>query len=142
MQHPHTLDRGVTLVEMMVVLAIAAIIIGIGVASLDTHDAKARSAAFTLKTRLMGAKSTAVKLNQDVQVNFNAAEDAYNATTAGGTLLFSTQLENGIDLNSNSTQVTFTPLGTADDDPDVQLVGLSGRSYTISINNVGRIRLQ
>lgn len=81
-------------------------------------------------------------MNQDVQVNFNAAEDAYNATTAGGTLLFSTQLENGIDLNSNSTQVTFTPLGTADDDPDVQLVGLSGRSYTISINNVGRIRLQ
>ncbi len=141
MQHPHTRHRGVTLVEMMVVLAIAAIIIGIGVAYLDTHDARARSAAYTMKTRLMGAKSMAIKMNEDVHVNFNTVSEAYNATKNDGSLLFSTQLEDGIDLNSNSSTVTFTPLGTAND-ANATLVGLSGRSYTILINSVGRIQLQ
>ena len=141
MQHAHTRHRGVTLVEMMVVLAIAAIIIGIGVAYLDTHDAKARSAAYTMKTRLMGAKSMAIKMNEDVHVNFNTASNAYNATKDDGSLLFSTQLEDGIELNSNSSQVTFTSLGTANG-ADATLVGRSGKSYTLSINNVGRIQLQ
>ncbi|MFW5722659.1 MAG: pilus assembly FimT family protein [Desulfohalobiaceae bacterium] len=139
MQHPHTRNRGVTLVEMMVVLAIAAIIIGIGVAYLDTHDARARSAAYTMKTRLMGAKSTAVKLNENVQVNFDTDNEVYNATS-GGSLLFEVHLDQGVDLSSASS-VTFTPLGMANA-TSIVLKGLTGGNYTISVNTIGRIQLQ
>jgi len=120
----------------------SAVLIGIAVANLNSHDHKLKAAAYNLKTNLMGAKSEAVKRHENIRVRLNTGADSYNATTAGGVLLFSVQLEDGIDMvAANTTAISFTPMGTSNP-RNIQLVGMSGRNFTISVNNVARVTIQ
>lgn len=127
---------GMTLVELMVVIAILSIVLGIAVLNLKSSKFKLKSATYNLRTHLLRAKSEAVKRNASVTVNFDSSTESYNATVSGG-LLFSFQLGDNIDLSTNNTSVSFTPIGTATN----ANIGLSsyGGSCSVRVTSSGRI---
>lgn len=84
MKH-HRYVQGFNLVEVMVVIAILAILLGLGVSGYGTYVAnqKIRSAAEVFKTTLIMARAEAVKLNQRVEIlRTNAVPVAANVESA------------------------------------------------------------
>ena len=66
-----TAEKGFTLVELMVVVAITAIIAGFTVAEINSTSYKLKSAARTLRAKMQKAKLLAVKENCNVYVDFD-----------------------------------------------------------------------
>jgi Tfp pilus assembly protein FimT len=134
-------EWGVTLVEVILVVAIVAIMSGMAISSLTPRDAELKSAAYELSTNLMQARLRAIKQNQDVEVGFDTANERYNATLDdSGDVIYQIQLNAGINLSTNNTTVSFTPLGTASNS-NFQLVGSTGDSYSIDVSNIGNIKV-
>jgi prepilin-type N-terminal cleavage/methylation domain-containing protein len=132
---------GLTLIEMLIVVGIISIMSGIGVTFLNFKGLQLKSAAYELKTALMSARAEAIKRNADVQVQFDAVNDTYNATNDLGTVLFARTLDQRVDLSTNNTSVTFKPLGTATNS-NFQIIATNGASYTVQVNSVGKISLE
>ena len=132
---------GLTLIEMLIVVGIISIMSGIGVTFLNFKGLQLKSAAYELKTALMAARAEAIKRNADVQVQFDAVNDTYNATNDLGTVLFARTLDQRLDLSTNNQSVIFKPLGTASSS-SFDIVATNGDSYTLSVSGVGKVEIQ
>jgi len=131
-----TLDCGLSLIELLLVIVIIAIMSALAIPNLMPKRFEVKTAAFNLRSHLMQARTSAVKTNSDAMVNFDANADTYNATCAG-TVLFQTTLGNSVNLSTGNTQITFKPLGTASS-ATLTLVGING-NCTIRVRGSGRV---
>ena len=113
--------------------------LGMTATALDVQDFKLRAAAYNLKINLMSARSQAIKRNEDISAQINSSQDAYNATTDDGQILYSVKLEDNINIVTNNNPITFKPLGTATN--SVLYVRNNSKEYEINVNAVGQVSI-
>ncbi len=134
-------QTGLTLIELLIVVAIISIMSGIGISFLNFQNLQLKSAAYELKTALMSARAEAIKRNADVTMQFDTANDAYNATNDLGRVLFAKRLDRELDLQTNNLSITFKPLGTASNS-NFTIRARDGDSYTVRVSGVGKVEIQ
>lgn len=90
-------QRGVSLIEVLIVITIAAILLGVGIPSLQTYIASSRvvSSSQELFTALQYARSEALKRGQQVTLRHNGTAGSRDWTS--GWRMF-------VDVNGNGTQ--------------------------------------
>jgi len=133
-------QKGVTLVELMLVLAILGIVTGIGGAYLNLDKTKVKNAAINLKNNLRLARSEAITRNNQITFQVRNAS-YYNATSSNGNqLLFENNLKNRIKISPTPQSLTFSPIGsTSSSSFDVNG---TNQGYKITINNVGHVKIE
>lgn len=128
-------EVGFTLVELMIVIAVFAVILGIAIPSFNTYMAseRARTATYSLQVSLSAARSEAIKRNRSVEVVPTSTSDwalgwtgrvvsdttkvfvTQNALTAvtisGPTSVVYTQ--NGRSSNTSTVKFTVAPSSTS-----------------------------
>ena len=129
-------EFGMSMIELIVVVAIIAIMTAIAIPNLMPKRFEVRTAAFNLRSNLMQARTAAVKTNSDAIVTLDSSNNSYNATCAGNTL-FAVVLSNDVGLTTGNTSITFKPLGTASSST-LMLVGSSG-NCTVKVKGSGRV---
>ena len=139
-------NHGFTLVELMVVIAIIAIIASFTFAEINTASYRLKTVAHTMKAHLTQAKLEAVKKGQNVWLTINSTKDGYSIMTADSTGTASTLKViryPGKFTFTSTNNTTFTPLGTANSN-SITIVhqGTTEPEYKISINNIGRVRIE
>jgi prepilin-type N-terminal cleavage/methylation domain-containing protein len=130
----------VTLVELLVVIAIIGIMTAVGLTSMRPGPSKVKSAALNFRSRMMLAKSEAIKRNEDIEITFNTGNGTYVARDSDTEIVFSAGLDSDLTMATNNTSITFKPLGTASTS-SFWIRGY-GKSYKVSINNVGKIKIE
>ena len=128
-----TSQLGVTLVELVMVLAIFCVTVGLALPSMDQLRSRThlRSVSGQLKTDLQLARSTAVSLNREVQISFDqtaggscyvlhtgrphtcsCVNSGVAHCTGDAVVLRTVQVatHSGVTLTSNSRHVGFEPL--------------------------------
>ena len=110
MKNTHSRRDGFTLVEMMVVVALAAIMLVVAVPSFSQMVARMRieGASHNLATDLQLARSEAVQRRAAVSLA-TASDGTSYSLTSGGTTLKTVVLTSGISFSGNTT-ITFDPL--------------------------------
>jgi prepilin-type N-terminal cleavage/methylation domain-containing protein len=123
-----TLRRGFTVAELMVVVAVAAIMAAVVVPmAMDSSGIQAVSAARRINADLQYAQNEAISSQTDVTVTFNPSDESYRLSNASGGLIhpmtkkdftvdFRTESGLGqVDIVSasfgGSASVTFDPIG-------------------------------
>jgi type II secretion system protein H len=139
-------NPGFTLVELMVVIAIIAIIASFTFAEINTASYRLKTVAHTMKAHLTQAKLEAVKKGKNVWLTINSTKDGYSIMTADSTGTASTLKAiryPGKFTFTSANNTTFTPLGTANSN-SITIVhqGTTEPEYKISINNIGRVRIE
>lgn len=103
--------KGFTLIELMVTIAILAIILGIGVPSFQTLIERNRvsTASNKLFSALTTARSEAIKLGQSVTITRtgDSWSGGWSIATANSTLRFENALSNGIGITSTNGIATI-----------------------------------
>ncbi len=145
-------NKGITLIELMVVVAILAIIAAVGIPNFINWLPKSRlsSATRTVFTELMSAKMKAINLNRKVKVFFSDHQykicddaDASGTVADGeGDNIIKDVQTNYADVTfdlSNTSNPIFQPRGTATP-ATVTLENTSG-SKSISISIAGRVKI-
>ena len=133
-------EWGVTLVEVILVVAIIAIMSGMAITSLTSRDAELKSAAYELSTNLMQARLRAIKQNESVRVAYDDVNESYNATLNGTELIYNIKLKKGLDLDVSVSSTNFTSLGTAFY-TKIGLIGSTGQKYEIIVSSTGNIKV-
>lgn len=133
-------QTGVTLIELMLVVAILGIVSGIGGAYLNLDKTKVKNAAINLKNDLRLARSEAITRNSLIIFQVGNAS-YYNATTINGNqLLFENKLKKRIEISPAPQTLTFSPLGsTSGTSFDVNA---TNQGYKITINNAGNVKIE
>lgn len=147
----HTDNRGFTLVEMMIVVAVLAILAAIAAPNLKTYMAQRRvsGAARQVMTDLMGARMEAASQNNRFRVFFLddhryqiLDDDNNNNTADSGEASTTKDIQNGYyDVTfSASADPIFYPRGTAYG-TTVTLTNSSGSKY-VTVAAAGRVKIQ
>ena len=149
----NTDKRGFTLVEMMIVIAIMAILAAIAAPSFQTYMAQRRlnGTARQVMTDLMAAKMKAVSLNQNVKVSFesNPIYQIWNDANGDGTV----DVDEGDDIERNIhpdyhdvtlsmgeiNYIMFYPRGTASNRTVTATSSTGSKTITTSI--AGRVKI-
>ena len=137
-------QKGLTMIELMVVIAITAIIAGIVIPQINFGRSRFRDTVFNLKAHMMQAKSEAVRRNENVRVSFNQGAGSYTLqTVTTGKTLLTVNLDPSITLAANyggSNSTRFNPRGNATNGN----VSLTYNTETITVftNNAGKIWTQ
>ena len=103
-------QRGFTLIEMMVTIAVAAILLAVVVPSFRTFtlSQRVKSGSFDLYSTLMLARSEAVKRRATVTVAASAADWNNGWTISDGTTTLRTQdTPKGLTITSDATTLTY-----------------------------------
>ena len=150
---PKIRDPGFTLIEMMIVIAIAAIMsaVAIPVFMSMLPGMRLSGAARQVMTDLMAARMDAVKQNNQFRVFFNSPganqyqilddNDNDGAADAGEAITTRNIQDNYSDVTFNSTNnPIFTPKGTATSLPTITLQNASG-SKSVSVSIAGRVKI-
>ncbi len=144
-------SKGFTMIELMIILAVLAILIGIAIPSYNSLMPRYRlnGAARLVATDLSGARMKAVKLNRRVQVFFSSPEykicdDANQngtvATDEGDVQNIDLQTQYpGVSLSSSGGDLIFHPRGTAVNEVTVTLTNASGFKQ-VEVNIAGRVK--
>ena len=105
---PARTQRGFNLIELMVVVTIAAIMLGIGVPSFRefTASQRVKNAAFDFAAALLLARSEAIKRNAEVTVARSGTDWASGWTVIAGTTTLSTRDASGISITPHDPAVT------------------------------------
>ena len=143
---------GFTLVELMIVIAIMAILAGIAAPNFQTYMAQRRlnGAARQVMTDLMAARMKAVSLNQKVKVSFTSDHEyeIWNDADGNGTLADNEGDDVERDIHPDYHDVTFfnvsanpffQPRGTAVGST-ITLTNSSGSKY-VKVALTGRIKI-
>lgn len=140
-----TLPAGFSLVELMVVIALVAIMAGIAAPSFQDMVAsqRLRTAGSALNESLWLARSEAIKRN--VSVSFGAANIAngWSVKTAGNQTLLVQEPISGV--TSSAIAFTFNPYGrlTSGAQSDIELQAVEKSLYhCISITSTGRVTVE
>ena len=139
-------ECGFTLVELMIVVAIIAIIAGLTMGEINSASYQLKSRAHTLKAHMTQAKLEAVKRNLDVKITINGTNDGYsvNSIDAAGSIVTNiTNVRYANKFTFTGGDTTFTPRGTANSN-SVTIVGkgTTNPEYKVYVNNIGRVRLE
>lgn len=148
----NTDSKGFTLIEMMIVIAIMAILSAIAAPNLQTYMAQRRlnGAARQVMTDLMEARMKAVNLNQKVKVSFGSVGHTYqtwNDADDNGTVADDEGDDIERDLHPDYHDVTFSasanpffqPRGTAVGST-ITLTNSSGSKY-VKVALTGRVKI-
>ena len=130
-------NSGVSLIEVLIVVVIISILTGIGLVSLNTTTSKLKAAAYNLRSNLLFARSTAIKENKTVRVEFDVNGETYSAIKDDGTRLFNATLDYGLNLETNNTSISFSSLGTATN--SVFYIYSNQKKCKIVVRSSGRI---
>ena len=149
----NTDSKGFTLVEMVIVIAVMAILAAIAVPHFQTYMTQRRlsGAARQVMTDLMAAKMKAVSLNQDVKVSFGSTHiyQIWNDANGDGTVAD----DEGDDIERDThpdyhdvalsmgeiKYIIFYPRGTASNRA-VTATNSTG-SKTITVSLAGRVKI-
>lgn len=157
-------QTGVTLVELCMVLAIIAIVLGTALPSFAGHLEKQRieGVATRLVSGLRFARSEAVRLNERVRLTLQnmpwgtcavvhtgtahacQCNETDTACIDGAQVLHSLRVPSGerVTLAGNVTSIVFDPLhGTSTPAGTLRVVGASGRAIHEVVNITGRVRM-
>jgi type IV fimbrial biogenesis protein FimT len=148
-------ERGLTLVELVVTIAIAAILMAIAMPSLQSFllNSKVRSAAGRLQEDLQMARAEAVKTNQVVALNISAANGvcAWNLapTFSSYTPMTAARYQSeyaSVSCTATASQICFDPLGTLAPGGTCALGGTftftpnsTGTTWLVLVNTGGRV---
>ncbi len=144
---------GFTLVEMMIVIAIMAILATIAAPNLQTYMAQRRlnGAARQVMTDLMAARMKAVSLNQKVKVSFTSDHkyEIWNDADGNGTIANNEGDDIERDIHPDYHDVTFSvaapiflPRGTVfpGSNCKITLTNSSGSKY-VKVASTGRVKI-
>lgn len=136
--------KGFTMIELIVTLAVLAILIGIAIPSYNSLMPRYRlsGAARQVATDLMKARMLAVKLSTNVTVAFNSSTASY--TISGGSYSETFNIKSkysGVELSSTVTPVVFHPRGTLTNaNPVTVTLTNSSGSKQVEVNIAGRVK--
>ena len=128
--------RGVTLIEILVILFIVAVLTGIGVAYLNPDNPQLKSTAYNLETFLYKAKSEAIKRNVSAKVTFDNATECLEVT-ADGQSLSSFCTKEGTTVTPSVSSISFSPTGTVFGSNFI--LQRSGKQCEVQVQSSGRI---
>ena len=147
-------ESGFTLIELMVVIAIVAVLAGIAMPSFIGRLPARRleAAASDVNAAIQVARLSAVKENTSATLQFDVDDESYSITvTVSGRLVKSGKMPAGVDLEdvflSNTTNpafgglITFDSRGFPTPPVDVVLQNTTGTTWTIQVNLTGSSRL-
>ncbi len=110
--------RGFSLIELMVVVAIAAIVAGVGVPSFTSFIAgqRVKTAAGDFAMAAVHARSEAIKRNADVSVTAASSgaggwKDGWTVAVAGGTQLSTQSAYSGLTFSGPASAITYKSTG-------------------------------
>lgn len=131
-------QRGFTLLELMVAVAMVGILAGLAIATMQTGNFRVKNAAENLVADLNRVRATAIRDNQNITVSIGS--DSYNATEAG----LQVTLPSSLAIDSHfSGSLTFDSLGAAPNALngylDVELASDNATQCRVQVNNAGRI---
>jgi prepilin-type N-terminal cleavage/methylation domain-containing protein len=144
-------DRGFTLLETLVVLAIGGILAALAIASITTarRGYQIQTAGITFSSRLVEARTQALKRNRPIAVTLDAAAGTLRTTytPAGGapvTIGGSEYLPSGVVFDiggAPSLVVPFDSMGRPFNPPQTFVLRHtgSGQTRTISVLSTGRV---
>lgn len=107
-------SRGFTLIELMVVVALAALLLGIGVPSFTSFIAgqRVKAAASDFSSAAVYARSEAIKRNGEVGIVAAASGWKDGWTVKFGTISLNEQLAyKGLSMSSTATEVVYLSSG-------------------------------
>lgn len=152
-QLPKIRTSGFTLIEMMIVIAVAAVIAAIAIPSFMSMlpGMRLNGAARQVMTDLMAARMDAVKQNNKFRIFFNSPgtnqyqvlDDNNNngVADAGEAITTKNIQDNYSDVTFSSTNdPIFSPKGTATSLPTITLQNPSG-SKIVSVSIAGRVKI-
>ena len=135
-------STGMSLVELLVVLAIIAILAGTALVYINTDGYRLRAEANNLKSTLQEARMEAVKRNEGVKVV--VYKDFYEVTTGSKQvflhdeiIVYTGETEPEKFYDDTERDVSFTSLGTTNGLHVI--LGIKDSYYSICVNTVGRI---
>ncbi|WP_084031956.1 GspH/FimT family pseudopilin [Desulfonatronum lacustre] len=134
---------GLTIIEVLVVVAIISIMSGIGLFYINSASFRLQSEARNIRSALFHARIDAIKTNSDVTMKFytdkydNGRGNSIDLSGNGLSLSFS----GGGALPTGGYTVTFSPSGTTANS-NYHLTNLAGDKISIQMNSVGRIWLE
>lgn len=152
-QTPKQTEWGFTLIEMMIVVAVAAIMAGVAVPAFMSMlpGMRLNGASRQVMTDLMAARMDAVKQNNQFRVFFNSPganqyqilddDDNDGVADMGEAITTKNIQDNYNDVTFNSTNnPIFTPRGTATSLPTITLQNSSG-SKAVTVSIAGRVKI-
>ena len=139
-------NSGFTLIEILTVLAIIAIVVGIMLPNVVSWLPRYRlsSGAEEIQSTLQLARLGAVKENRSATVTFSTATHTF-VTSIEGRTIKKGKMPSGIiidSITSPSSQVKFDSRGLSDDSTDILVKNNQGGTKTITVNIVGKARIQ
>jgi len=152
LQLPQKNVSGFTLIEMMIVMAIAAIMAGIAIPSFMSMlpGMRLNGAARQVMTDLMAARMDAVKQNNEFKIFFldNHQYKILDDDDNDGVDDSGVEMSRTVNIQDNYTGVTFSstnnpifsPRGTATSLPTITVQNSSG-SKTVSVSIAGRVKI-
>ena len=142
-------NKGFTLVEMIVVLAIIGIILGVSLPFFSQFIASARlkTAVRDVVTTLSAARSYAITKRADCSVVFDLEKEQYWIEILGSVLEKKNKTPEGIDLldtTFSSHRVTFLPTGALiGSSGSITIIDKGGRTKLVRVINVtGKIKVE
>ncbi len=136
---------GMSLMELLVVLAIIAILAGTALVYINTDGYRLRAEANNLKSTLQEARMEAVKRNESVKVVLNPEWYRVEMSNDPNDVLVNYSLPENIGLHCKdmgeltTNSITLGSLGTASNSHIK--IGSNNKNYSLFVNSAGRIIL-
>ena len=138
-------STGLSLIELLVVLAIIAILAGTALVYINTDGYRLRAEANNLKSTLQEARMEAVKRNESVTVVLDPEWYRVEMASDSDDILVHYNLRENIGLHCKemgeltTDSITFGSIGTASNSHIK--IGDNSRNYSVFVNPAGRILL-
>jgi len=136
-------QRGVTLTELMVVLAILAILLIIAIPRMDMlQSSRLDGAARVIWSDIHKAKMTAIKENRNIKIEFSGSGYDFIRVSDDETIYSRNVTEEypGVSLTRSSSQpIVFTSKGVAVPPSQTIFINLGGQTKSFTVLSSGRI---
>jgi type IV fimbrial biogenesis protein FimT len=138
---PHTLNQGFSVVELMVAVAVLAIIVGIGLPSFQTMLERSRvdSAADSLADSFRYARSEAITRNTTVDVDGPYA-DGWAVKLDGVDLRVYQAFHGEVNVTNNDAQMSFNGRGMSAESKTFELDFDGGHKRCVEVFLSGLVR--
>ena len=133
---------GMTIIEILVVVAILSIMSGIGLFYINSNSFQLQSDVRNIRSTLMKARLDSIKLNKNITVTIY--KDRYE-TSSGSVSYFignhKVMKSDFTDINDSGYSTTFTPTGRTTFPFHLRVQNVKGSYFSVCVNFAGRIWL-